>query len=140
RSGSHSWHPASWSAASSSSTTRPGETSSSPRGDCLTGCARTASRHGATPPAPCAATGSRTSLTPSASTSRPPSETVKLSDPAAGQEQRADGSRSSDASNRQGEPIRQASTWESDVLTVSDGPIGSDWPEGTIGADANPTA
>lgn len=68
----------------------------------------------------------------------PSSETVKPSEQAAGQPRRADGSRPPDTSNRQAEPIRQAPTCEPDVLTGSDGPPESGWPDDTVGAEAQP--
>lgn len=66
-----------------------------------------------------------------------PSETVNPSEKAADLRGSSDGSEASDTSNRQTEPNRQPLTSESDALTGSDGPPWGDWPEGTIGAEAN---
>jgi hypothetical protein len=53
------------------------------------------------------------------------SETVNLSEKRADLGERLDGSESSDTSNRQTDPTRQALTWESDDLTGSDAPPAS---------------
>jgi hypothetical protein len=66
----------------------------------------------------------------------PPSEGVNTSEYRPDQQERLDGSRPSDTSNRQTQPNRQPLTWESDDLTGSDAPPASGWPEGSVGEAA----